>query len=104
MSDIGSNDPRSANGLFGQAANSLGKASETLQSKASDGVEALRAKASEGVEVVKATVDDVSERTGQAYTRGNVAVTRTVDPIPSLLMVGAIGFLAGYVCSELRRH
>jgi hypothetical protein len=93
MSDIGNNDQRPANGLFGQATNSLGKASEALQSKASEGVEA-----------VKATVGDVSERTGQAYTRGNVAVTRAVDPIPSLLLVGAIGFLAGYVCSELRKY
>jgi hypothetical protein len=56
------------------------------------------------VEAAKATVDDVSERAGQAYTRSNVAVTRAVDPIPSLLLVGAIGFLMGYVCSELRQH
>jgi hypothetical protein len=104
MSDIGSNDKRPANGLLGQASNTLGKASETFQNKTSEGVEAVRAKASEGVEAVKATVDDISERTGQAYTRGNVAVTRAVDPIPSLLLAGAIGFLAGYVCSELGRH
>lgn len=92
MSDIGGKESSPANGVYGKVSDTLGKTSEALQNKASEAADA-----------VKATVDDVSERANQTYTRGNVAVTRAVDPIPSLLFVGVVGFLIGYVCSELRR-
>lgn len=92
MSNINNNDARPS------AADNLGAA----EPGGSGTMDALRAKAAAGAETVQSTIDDVQERAGQIYTRGNVAVTRAVDPIPSLVLVAAASFLAGYVCASMR--
>lgn len=93
MSDINSNTSRPS------AADSMAGGSEQGPAGTMD---ALRAKAAAGTEALQEKIGDVQERAGQAYTRGNVAVTRAVDPIPSLALVAAAGFLAGYICGAMR--
>lgn len=100
MSDTNNNGfrPTSAEGYGKAATDALSQGAETLRDKAST----LRDTASAGVEAVQATVDDVSERAGQAYTRGNIAVTRTVDPIPALALAAVAGFIVGFACANGR--
>lgn len=93
MSDISKNDARPS------AADSMGGSGQGQSSA----MERLRSTAAAGAETVQSKMEDVQERAGQMYTRGNVAVTRAVDPIPSLALVAAASFLAGYLCASMRQ-
>ncbi len=53
-------------------------------------------------DALSAKVNELSERVGRLYSRTNTTITRRVDPIPSLAVVAAAGFVAGYACAWLR--
>jgi len=51
----------------------------------------------DGVETVETFASDVGERTGKAYTKGNAAVAKRLDPLPGLLLAATAGFIAGCI-------
>jgi pheromone shutdown protein TraB len=89
MNDVSTND------TLPSAAESLGNddARSNLHQAASSAISA---------EALSAKVDELSERVGRLYSSANTTISRGVDPIPSLTVVAAAGFVAGYVCAWLR--
>ncbi|MBS7539578.1 hypothetical protein [Ancylobacter lacus] len=103
MSDISSTAGSASNGGSQSATNggqhndtgNTGARAEELASTASK-------KLGEAGEAARETFDSARERASQLYTRGNLALVRNADPIPSLAIAAALGFLAGYAISGRR--
>lgn len=94
MSDISSTAGSATNG--GSQTGSAGARVEEVANTASK-------KLGEAGEAARETLDSARERAGQLYARGNLALVRNADPIPSLALAAALGFIAGYAFNAGRR-
>ncbi|MCK0196933.1 apolipoprotein A1/A4/E family protein [Ancylobacter sp. 6x-1] len=93
-----------ADELSAKAGAAFDNTKDNVSEAATRTIDQASRKIDEMSEAARDTLDTAREKAGRMYNRGNLALVRNTDPIPSLAIAAALGFLAGYALNAGSRR